>query len=64
VTLREFEVFELVTLNAGTGRSPAACTSRRAWCKKHIGSLITKTGQPDRSTLNEYAVGMLERAVG
>jgi DNA-binding NarL/FixJ family response regulator len=61
VTVREFEVFELVAQGAGNKAIAGRLHISPRTAEKHVASLIGKTGQPDRSTLNEFAAAVLEQ---
>lgn len=57
VTVREYEVFELLAHRLGNrGVADRLHISPRT-VEKHVASLLVKTGQPDRQKLTEYAIG-------
>jgi ATP/maltotriose-dependent transcriptional regulator MalT len=59
VTVREFEVFELLARRLGNrGVADRLHISPRT-VEKHVASLLVKTGQPDRQKLTEYATSRL-----
>lgn len=59
VTVREYEVFELLAYRLGNrGVADRLHISPRT-VEKHVASLIVKTGQPDRQHLMAYAVDRL-----
>jgi DNA-binding CsgD family transcriptional regulator len=62
VTVREFEVFELLARRLGNrGVADRLHISPRT-VEKHVASLLVKTGQPDRQKLMEFATGRLSQA--
>jgi predicted ATPase/DNA-binding CsgD family transcriptional regulator len=64
VTVREFEVFELVARGAGNKAIAGRLHISPRTVEKHVASLIGKTGHIDRSTLGEYAAGVLDHPEG
>jgi DNA-binding CsgD family transcriptional regulator len=59
VTVREYEVFELLAFRLGNrGVADRLHISPRT-VEKHVASLLVKTGQPDRQRLMAYAVDRL-----
>jgi DNA-binding CsgD family transcriptional regulator len=59
VTVREFEVFELLARRLGNrGVADRLHISPRT-VEKHVASLLVKTGRPDRQKLMEYATSRL-----
>jgi ATP/maltotriose-dependent transcriptional regulator MalT len=59
VTVREFEVFELLARRLGNrGVADRLHISPRT-VEKHVASLLVKTGRPDRQKLMEYAASRL-----
>ncbi|MFD2421826.1 helix-turn-helix transcriptional regulator [Amycolatopsis pigmentata] len=62
VTVREFEVLELLVQRLGNKAIGQRLHISPRTVEKHVASLATKTNQPDRVSLGEYAVTILRRA--
>lgn len=59
VTVREFEVFQLLVDRIGNKAIAGRLHISPRTVEKHIASLVVKTGQPDREALHGYAAAML-----
>jgi len=59
VTVREFEVFQLLVDRVGNKAIAGRLHISPRTVEKHIASLVIKTGQPDRDALHDYAVTTL-----
>ena len=59
VTVREFEVFQLLVDRIGNKAIAGRLHISPRTVEKHIASLVVKTGQPDRDALHGYAATML-----
>lgn len=59
VTVREFEVFQLLVDRIGNKAIASRLHISPRTVEKHIANLVTKTGQPDRDALHAYASTML-----
>ncbi len=55
MTVREFEVFQLLADRLGNKAIGARLHISPRTVEKHVASLLTKTGQPDRESLTMYA---------
>ncbi|TDV56276.1 ATP-binding protein [Actinophytocola oryzae] len=55
VTIREYEVFELLVNRLGNKAIGARLHISPRTVEKHVASLVVKTGQTDREALNDYA---------
>jgi DNA-binding CsgD family transcriptional regulator len=55
VTVREFEVFELIARRLGNRAVADRLHISPRTVEKHVASLLVKTGQPDRQRLMDYA---------
>ena len=55
VTIREFEVFELLPNRLGNKAVAARLHISPRTVEKHVASLLHKTGRPDRASLADYA---------
>jgi ATP/maltotriose-dependent transcriptional regulator MalT len=62
VTVREYEVFELLADRPGNKTIAARLHISPRTVEKHIASLIVKIGLHDRDALNTYAASLLSRA--
>jgi DNA-binding CsgD family transcriptional regulator len=59
VTVREFEVFELIARRLGNRAVGDRLHISPRTVEKHVASLLVKTGQPDRQRLMDYATDRL-----
>ncbi|HEY3610730.1 MAG TPA: AAA family ATPase [Pseudonocardiaceae bacterium] len=59
VTVREFEVFELIARRLGNRAVADRLHISPRTVEKHVASLLVKTGQPDRQRLMDYATNHL-----
>jgi DNA-binding CsgD family transcriptional regulator len=59
VTVREFEVFQLLVDRIGNKAIAGRLHISPRTVEKHIASLVVKTGQPDREALHTYAATTL-----
>ncbi len=59
VTVREFEVFELIARRLGNRAVADRLHISPRTVEKHVASLLVKTGQPDRQRLMDYATNRL-----
>ena len=58
MTLREYEVFQLITAHVGNQQiARRLCISPRT-VEKHVANLLAKTGCRDRVTLQEMAADL------
>ena len=55
VTVREYEVFELLVDRMGNRMIAAKLHISHRTVEKHVANLLVKTGQPDREALNDFA---------
>jgi DNA-binding CsgD family transcriptional regulator len=55
VTVREYEVFELLVDRMGNRLIAAKLHISHRTVEKHVANLLVKTAQPDRDALNEFA---------
>lgn len=58
VTVREFEVFRLLAGRLGNKAIAARLHISPRTVEKHVASLITKTGRPDRESLSSFAASL------
>jgi DNA-binding NarL/FixJ family response regulator len=61
ITIREYEVLELLVNHLGNKAIAARLHISPRTVEKHVASLVTKTGQPNRESLNTYASTFLPR---
>ncbi len=61
VTVREYEVFELLVERVGNKAIANRLHISPRTVEKHVASLIIKTGQPDREALHDYAANTLAK---
>jgi AAA ATPase domain/Bacterial regulatory proteins, luxR family len=61
VTIREYEVFELLVNRLSNKAIAARLHISPRTVEKHVASLVGKTGQPDREGLNDYALFFFTR---
>jgi DNA-binding NarL/FixJ family response regulator len=59
VTVREFEVFELIARRLGNRAVADRLHISPRTVEKHVASLLVKTGQPDRQRLMDFATNRL-----
>lgn len=59
VTVREYEVFQLVVDRMGNKAIATRLHISPRTVEKHVASLMAKTRQPDREALNSYARTLL-----
>lgn len=59
VTVREYEVFELLVDRLGNKAIASRLHISPRTVEKHVASLITKTGQPDREALYDYVAATM-----
>jgi DNA-binding CsgD family transcriptional regulator len=59
VTVREYEVFRLLGGRLGNKAIAGRLHISPRTVEKHVANLVSKTGQPDREALHDYAAGVL-----
>ncbi|GAB3463121.1 hypothetical protein GCM10027436_73830 [Actinophytocola sediminis] len=61
VTIREYEVFELLVNRLGNKAIAARLHISPRTAEKHVANLVVKTGQSSREALNDYALAFFTR---